>query len=166
LSGDGQTFILLENYTGRVVTAGRDANVDIYLNQIRVVPGPAIQVKAIELQFDDQPVADALDQIYQMQQEPGLQHIFVSGDIVVSDTAGDGESLLRADYAQNSVRKVRAYPNGHYGLQYLTAAEFIGLANVQVANGDLVVVATYVSPAAGPTATPLPSPPPVSEAGQ
>ncbi len=162
VSAADQTLILLDRYTGRILAAGRDAGVDVYLNRIRVVAGSAVQIKAIELHLAGQPLADALPQIYQMQQEPGLQHILISGDIVVSSTG----SQLQQDYTQTGVPKIQAHEDGHDSLQYLTAADLIALGNVQVANGDLVVVATYVTPAAGPTATPLPSPPPLSEEGQ
>jgi hypothetical protein len=163
VSGEGQTLILIDRYTGRILSAGRDVNVDVHLNRIRVVAGPAVQVKAIEVPLNNQSLADLLDPIYQMQQEPGLQHILISGQIVVPGSTQESQPSLRADLTQTGVPKIQVEGDGQYRLQYLTAAELIALANVQVSNGDLVVVATYVSPAAGPTATPLPSPPPPSE---
>ncbi|MGD9404253.1 MAG: hypothetical protein PVH95_03800, partial [Anaerolineae bacterium] len=64
------------------------------------------------------------------------------------------------------LRKVRRDGGTHYSLHYLDAAELIGLAEVRVQTAELVIVATYVPAQAGPTATPLPSPPATRESTQ
>jgi inner membrane protein len=161
LNADGPGLILRDTFTGKVLTAGRGPDDNLYLNWINVLPGSAAVVKPVEVHLQDQPLADALPIIYEMQDEPGLQHIFVSGDISVSDPVGDSHPGLGVDYDQTNLRKVTAGEEpGHHVLRFLTAAELIELANVPVASADLVIVATYASPATGPTATPLPEPAP------
>lgn len=154
LNARGESFILLDRYTGRVFTAGRSAEDDLYASRLGVVTGAPAQIKAVEAHLEDQLLADALPLLYQMEQEPGLEHIFVSGQVVLPDAE---EGALEPDYTQTSLRKVQVEAPGHYSLHYLTAAELIELAAVPVARADLVIVATYLQVPAGPTPTPLPT---------
>jgi inner membrane protein len=154
----GSSFIMRDGYTGQVFTAGQGASDNLYLNRVTVTAGSAIQVKPVEIRLQDQSLADVLPVVYGMQREPGLQHIFVSGDLIMP--ADGAEGGLSADYSQTHLRQIQVRGPGHYGLYYLPASELIELANIQVQVADLLVVATYVIPAAGPTATPLPLPPP------
>jgi hypothetical protein len=89
-----------------------------------------------------------------MQSEPGIQHIYVSGDVILP--TGMEAAPLPLDYSERSIRHIQSPEPGHYIFQYLTAGDLIGLANVQVASADLVIVATYASVTAEPTVTPLP----------
>ncbi len=163
LTASGQSFIMLDRFTGRVFTAGRAADDNLYVNGISLQTGSSARIKPVELHLEGQFLAEVLPAVYQMQREPGLQHIFVSGDVVVPLSQEDSEPALRADYAQTQLRKIQARGDEHYRLNYLSASELIELANLRVEIADLVIVATYESPATGPTPTPLPSPPPVSE---
>jgi hypothetical protein len=104
----------------------------------------------------------ALPTIYQMQREPGLQHIFVSGDLLVPVSQGTAKTSLKIDNAQTSIRKIQSPEPGHYTLRYLTAAELIDLANVWVDSADLVIVATSTGVDGKATPTPLPSPSPMT----
>jgi hypothetical protein len=102
---------------------------------------------------------EALLPLYQMELEPGLQHIYISGEIrsaLNNRTPGKG---LQVDLDHTRLRKIDSPDEGRYILRHLTAAELIELADVFVEFGNLVVVATYTVPAAGPTPTPLPLPP-------
>jgi membrane-bound metal-dependent hydrolase YbcI (DUF457 family) len=158
LSAQGESFVLLDRYTGRVFTAGRSGEDNLYAQRLSVVTGAAIDIKAVEVQLEEQQVAEALPVLYQMEQEPGLEHIFVSGDLVVA-TPEAGDLSLRPDYAQTRLRKIQLEAPGHYTLHYLTAAELIELAAVPVASADLVIVATYLTAPSGPTPTALPTAP-------
>jgi inner membrane protein len=163
LNAAGESFIMLDRFSGKVFTAGRSDDDDLYLNHITLQPGASAQTRAVEVHLQNQPLLEALPVVYLMQQEPGLQHIYVSGDVVVPRLQdGDGPTLP-VDYAQTRLRKIQSPNPGHYTLHYLTASELIELANVQADTADLVVVATYVSPEGEPTPTPLPSPPPLSK---
>lgn len=164
LNASGGSFLVLDRYTGKIFTAGRSASDNFYLNRISLVPGDATRVKPVEVHLEGQRLADALPTVYEMQREPGLQYTYVSGDVVVPALQDVVSSGLQVDYAQTSLRKIQAHDTGHYSLHYLTASELIELANLEVEIADLVIVATYVSPVTGPTATPLPSPPPMSGA--
>ena len=158
-----QSFIMLDRYDGRVFTAGRTSAENLYLNTVRVVTGQPIQVKPIEIQLRDQPLAEALAIVYQMQREPGLQHIFVLGQVTVSasqDVRDLGPSL-HVGHNQTELQRIQSSGEGHFDLNYLGASDLIAMANTQVVTANLVIIATYVSPASGPTATPLPSPPPI-----
>ncbi len=161
LNAVGQSFILLDRYSGTVFSAGRAASDNFYLDRITVLAGSPVQIRPVELVLRSEPLAGALPLLYQMQREPGLQHIFISGDLILP--AGQ-EGSLPVDYAQTRLRKVVPLEAGHYRLHYLTAAELIELAAVPVEIADLVIVATCVEREAGPTVTPLPSPPPTAEA--
>ncbi|MGD8517174.1 MAG: metal-dependent hydrolase [Anaerolineae bacterium] len=158
LNAQGESFVLLDRYTGRVFTAGRSGEDNLYAHRLSVVTGAPADIKAIEVQLEDQQVAEALPVLYQMQQEPGLEHIFVSGDVVLAN-AEEGNLALRPDYAQTRLRKIRLEAPGHYTLHYLTAAELIELAAVPAASADLVIVATYLTVPSGPTPTALPTAP-------
>jgi hypothetical protein len=167
---------MLDRYTGRLFSAGRSADDNLYLNRIDLVAGAPVEVKAVEIHLEDTTLAELLPVLQQMQREPGLEHIYVSGDLISAqpptrgDTTGSSveetgdqpnmsTSELTPDYAQTSLRKITQAGPDHFTLRYLTAAELIERANVHVDMADLVVVATYVKPATGPTATPLPLPP-------
>lgn len=157
LNARGQSLILLDHYSGSIFTAGQGAADDLYLNRLTVQQGAAVNIKPVQIRLQAQPLAEALPILYQMQTEPGLQHIFISGDLVLPAGA-DPDPRLRPDHRQMEVRRIVAQGDGHYSLHYLTAAEMIALAGVPVETADLLIVATYTSPADGPTATPLPSP--------
>jgi hypothetical protein len=157
LNATGQTLVMLDRYTGRVFTAGRSATDHLYLNRITLLAGEPARIKPVEIQLQAQPLADALPTLYAMQSEPGLQHIYISGDLIMPS------STLPVDYAQMQIRRIEADGVGRYALHYLTASALIELANLQVESADLVIIATYAGPTTGPTATPLPSPPPTPE---
>jgi membrane-bound metal-dependent hydrolase YbcI (DUF457 family) len=159
LNISGSSFIMRDGYTEQVFTAGQGAADNLYLNWVSVAAGSAIQAKPVEIRLQDQTLANLLPVVYQMQREPGLQHIFISGDITISLAGGAGDGLS-PDYSQTHLRQIQAQGPGHYSIHYLPASKLIELANTQVQLADLLVVATYAIPAAGPTATPLPSPPP------
>jgi hypothetical protein len=159
LSAFGDSFVLHDRYTGKVFTAGRSATDNLYLNRIRVVSGAPVRVKAVEIELEDQSLADALPVLYEMQREPGVEHIFVSGDITLLAQQDVASPALSVDYAQTSLRRIESPEPGHYRLRYLTASDLIDLGNLGVERGSLVIVATYTEPTNGPTATPLPLPP-------
>jgi hypothetical protein len=163
LNAAGESLIMLDRYTGQVFIAGQGAADDLYLNRIAIVQGSGVNIKPVEIRLADQFLGEALPTVYQMQPEPGLQHIFVSGDVVVPPGAVGAGSPLETDYSQTELRRIVSRGEGHYRLEYLTAADLIALAGVHVDRADLLVVATYASPPAGPTATPLPEPTPVEE---
>jgi inner membrane protein len=159
LNAAGPTLVMLDRYTGRVFTAGHAATDHLYLNRITLLAGDPARIKPVEVQLRAQRMADALPVLYQMQLEPGLQHIFVSGDVILPTLQEVISPTLRVDYSQTQVRRIEAGGPGHYTLHYLAASDLIALANLQVESADLVVVATYAGPTTGPTVTPLPSPP-------
>jgi inner membrane protein len=163
LNARGESFVMLDRFTGKVFAAGRGADDNLYLNRIRLQVGPPVRIQAVELHLQDEPLAEALPDVYQMEREPGLQHIYVSGDVVLRPRADNAPPSLSSSHAQTTMRHVQRV-NGdpiaeHYRLQYLTAAELIQLAQLEVKSADLVIVATYVQDAPSPTPTPLPSPP-------
>lgn len=164
LNAVGESFVMLDCYDGKVFTAGRSPGDDLYLNRISLQPGPSASVKPVEIQLRGQLLADALPVVYQMQREPGLQHIYVTGDIVVP-AKEDGAGLnFEVDLAQTGLRRIVAENDaGHYSFHYLTASDLIELVNLPVEAADLVIVATYASATSGPTVTPLPSPPSTPE---
>jgi hypothetical protein len=158
LSASGKSMIMLDRYTGWVFAAGQSASDNLYLNQMTVLEGAAANIKPVEVHLHDQRLGDALPTVYQMQPEPGLQHVFVSGDVILP--AGSApDPRLEPDYSQTQLRRIVLGGAGHYALHYLTASNLVGLADLRVATADLVIVATYASPPVGPTATPLPEPP-------
>jgi membrane-bound metal-dependent hydrolase YbcI (DUF457 family) len=159
LNALGSSYVMLDRYTGRVFRAGRAPEDHLYVHRITVLSGGAVQVKPAEVHLEAQALADALPIVYQMQREQGLQHIFVSGDVILSQADGETAPALRPEYPQTRLPRVEALEGRRYRLNYLTAAELIGLASVQVQTADLVIVASSVRPAPGPTVTPLPSPP-------
>ncbi len=168
LNAAGPSFVMLDRYTGRVFTAGRTASDNLYLNRITLRTGSPVRIKAVEAQIHDQALAEALPVVYEMQREPGLQHIYISGDVVVpappAPMSGAVVSpTLHANLAQTSLRRIQSLGPGHFSLHYLTAGEAIELGNVQVETADLVIVATYTDAAPGPTVTPLPAPDPALE---
>jgi hypothetical protein len=163
LNAAGESFVMLDRFSGKVFTAGRSDDDDLYLNQITLQPGASTQTRAVEVHLQDQPLLEALPVVYLMQREAGLEHIYVSGDVVVPHLQDGGGLTLPLDYAQTRLRKIQSPNPGHYTLHYLTASELIELANIQADTADLVIVATYVSPEGEPTPTPLPSPPPLPE---
>jgi membrane-bound metal-dependent hydrolase YbcI (DUF457 family) len=163
LNAAGESFILLDRFDGTVFTGGRGAEDNLYLNRISLRTGPSIRVKPSEIHLKDQSLASSLAVIYEMQREPGLEHVYVSGDVFLPLLPDAVSPVLPADYAQTRLRRIQAHEGGHYSFHYLTARDLIDLANVKVELADLVIVATYTSPASGPTVTPLPSPPPTPE---
>jgi hypothetical protein len=154
LNAGGSSFVLLDRFTGQVFTAGRGAQDDLYINSISLQTGDQVRVKPAEIRLKGEPLAHALPVLYEMQAEPGVQHIYVSGDLLLAP----GSPGLTADYSQTSLRRVRELEPGHYSLRYLTAADLIAIADLQVAMAELLAVGTYAVPASGPTATPLPFP--------
>jgi membrane-bound metal-dependent hydrolase YbcI (DUF457 family) len=156
LNASGESFILLDRFDETIFTGGRGAQDNLYLNRISLRTGPSIRVKPTEIHLEDQSLATGLAVVYEMQREPGLEHIYVSGDVFLPLPLDTTDPVLPADYAQTKLRRIRAHNGGHYTFHYLTASDLVALANVQVELADLVIVATYTSPASGPTVTPLP----------
>lgn len=159
LSTTGDSYVLLDRYTRRIFTAGQSPQDHVYLNSITLQAGSQVQIKPVEIQVRDQPLSAGLAVLYEMQREPGLVRIYVFGELVVraDPTGGGPEELARVEHRLTNVPRIEAeQQSGHYRLQYLTAADLIGLANTEVQTADLLVVATCSSPPAGPTATPLP----------
>ena len=158
LSAVGQSFVMLDRYSGRVFTAGQGASDNLYLNRVSVVSGAPIRVKPVEVHIEDGELKEALPVLYEMQGEPGLQHIFVSGDIVLPQGDGGSEPALRPDLSQTTLRRIQEVGPGHYVLRFVTAAQLIDLAGLRVDNAELVIVATYYSAPdpTEPTVTPLP----------
>jgi membrane-bound metal-dependent hydrolase YbcI (DUF457 family) len=157
------SYLLLDRYTREVFTAGQTADDNVYLTRIVLRTGPSIVVKPVESHLDDQRLSEALGIIYEMQREPGLQHIYVSGELVLAESQETVAVTLWEDLSQTSLRRVQQQGEAHYRVQYLTASEFIELAEVHVETAELLIVATYVPTEAGPTVTPLPSPPATKE---
>jgi membrane-bound metal-dependent hydrolase YbcI (DUF457 family) len=151
LNASDESFLILDNFTGHIFRAGRSPEDDFYLSSISLAVGDAVRVKPVEVHLADQPLAEALSVLYQMQRETGLLTIFVSGDVRTA-------ASLPLDEAQDRLPKIQSGEPGQYTLHYLTAAELIALAGVPVETADLVIFATYASPAVGPTVTPLPMP--------
>jgi inner membrane protein len=160
LNARGESLVMLDRFTGKVFTAGQGPEDDLYLNRIRLQPGSPVRVQAVEVQLRDELLASALPAIYQMEREPGLQHIFVSGDLFLSEDGSTAGAPLEPSYAQTGLRRVQPGDGGprHFQLRYLTASELIELAGVGVDSADLIITATYVPDEAGPTPTPLPTP--------
>jgi inner membrane protein len=153
----GDSYVLLDRYTRRIFTAGRSGQDHVYLQSIGLQPGSQVQIKPVEIQLKEQPLSAGLAVLYDMQREPGLVHIYAFGDLVtITDPAG-GLPELPLEHSLTSLPRIEAEQQSrHCRLQYLTAAELIALANTEVETADLLIVATYSSPPAGPTATPLP----------
>ncbi len=158
LNAAGESFVMLDRFSGRVFSAGRGEEDNVYLDRIVLQSGPAVTVKPVEIRLERRPLSDVLNTLYEMQVEAGLQHIYVSGELLLPAGQEATPSMLEVDYGQTSLRRVQLHEAGHYSLHYLTAGELIDLSALQVEVADLVIVATYVSPAAGPTVTPLPLP--------
>jgi len=158
LNAAGESFVMLDRFSGMVFSAGRHKEDNVYLDRIVLQSGPAVTVKPVEVRLERQPLSDILDMLYEMQAEAGLQHIYVSGELLLAAGQPVTASMPKADYSQTSLRRIQMHEAEHYSLRYLTAGELIDLAGLQVEFADLVIVATYVSPAAGPTVTPLPAP--------
>lgn len=153
LNATGSSFVLLDRYTGGIFTAGRSAHDNLYVNSINLQTGETIRVKPADIQLAGESLASALPLLYQLQAEPGLEHIYVSGDLLLApDSPG-----LPVDYSQTSLRRIEEVAPSHYRLRYLTAAELIKLAALRVETADLLIVGTYAVPATGPTVTALPA---------
>lgn len=157
LSAAGESYVLLDRYTGNVFSAGRSSDDNLYLNRISLQTGSAVSIKPVELHLHDQLLADALPVLYEMQREPGLQHIYVSGDIIIASNPEPGMPALQQDYAQTSLRRIQAHEARHFSLHYLTAGDLIALASIPVETANLIFVASSATPPSGPTATPLPT---------
>ena len=154
LNAEGSSLILLDRYDGTVFSAGRGAGDDFYVDGISLSTGSAVQIKSVEVHLEGQYLAEALPVLYAMQKEPGLEHIFVSGELL---TDAEVESPLVPSLSRSRLRPIEMVSSpGHHRLNYLTAVELRELAEVLVRTADLMVVATYRTPAEGPTATPLP----------
>ncbi len=156
------SYVLLDRYTGKVFTAGHSPQDHVYLDSINLQTGSQVQIKPVEILLEDQPLSAGLPVLYEMQREPGLQYIYVFGDVLLPAGTGVG---LPLDHTLTGVPRIQAEELAHYRLQYLPAAELIALAYAEVKTANLLVVATCISPPAGPTATPLPLPPTGGEAG-
>jgi hypothetical protein len=159
LNAHGTSYIMLDRYTGRIFTAGRNAEDNLYLNYIDLQAGDTVIIKPAEIHLDQQALADALPIVYQMQREPGVQYIYASGQLQLPSNEEDTLLSLPTNYAPTDMRRIQRDAPDHYTLRYLSAAELIELGDIQVESADLVIFATYVSPTTGPTATPLPTPP-------
>ena len=156
LNARDQSYVVLDRYSGDIFTAGLTSEVNVYLNRITLRSGSSVVIKPVEVHLEHQSLGDATAIVYEMQRDPGLQHIYVTGDIALStlhDTTGSG---LQADHAQNHLQKIQEQDTGRFSLQYLSAAELIAIADLQVETADLIIVGTYTRPATGPTVTPLP----------
>ena len=151
LNASGESFLILDRFTGRIFRAGRSPEDDFYLGSISLTVGDAVRVKPVEVHLANQPLADALPVLYEMQREPGLLYIYVSGDVRT-------DVSLPPDDVQDRLPKIQTVEPEQYTFHYLTAAELIALADMPVETADLLLFATYTNPATGPTATPLPSP--------
>lgn len=158
LNASDQSYIMLDRYSGRIFTAGLTSEDNVYLNRIVLQSGPSVLVKPVEVHLEHQPLGDTLDIVYEMQREPGLQHIYVTGDLSLTELQDPSGPTLQADLGQNRLRRILPHGLGHYSLHYLSAPKLIELAGIQVEAADLVIVATYARPATGPTVTPLPPP--------
>ena len=157
------SYLLLDRYTREIFAAGQATDDNVYLTRIVLRTGPSIVIKPVESHLEDQRLSEALGIVYEMQREPGVQHIHVSGELVLAESQESGAALLWEDLSQTSLRKVQQQDDAHYRLQYLTASEFIELGEVHVEIAELLIVATYVPAEAGPTVTPLPSSPATKE---
>jgi len=152
------SFLLLDRYTREVFTAGQTAADNVYLTRVVLRSGSPTVIKPVEIHLEDETLSEALGIVYQMQHEPGLKYIYVSGELVLARSQ-QSTALPQVDLSQTNLRKVQQQSEASYGLQYLTASEFIELAAVHIETAELLIVATYVPAEAGPTVTPLPSPP-------
>ncbi|MGC9332552.1 MAG: hypothetical protein ACP5JJ_00270, partial [Anaerolineae bacterium] len=86
-------------------------------------------------------------------------YIYVSGYVVLPTSEESTQpDLMPTDYAPAELRRIQTDGPGRYTFQYVTAAQLVELSGVKVESAELVIFATYISPASGPTATPLPSP--------
>ncbi|MGD8474192.1 MAG: metal-dependent hydrolase [Anaerolineae bacterium] len=166
LNAADDSYLLLDRYTREIFTAGRTADDNVYATRIVLRAGSPVVVKPVEIHLKEQRLSEALDIVYEMQLEPGLKYIYVSGELLLAGSQDTGAGLLWEDLSQTSLRKVRRDDEIRYSLHYLDAAELIGLAEIRVQTAELVIVATYVPAQAGPTATPLPSPPATREPTQ
>lgn len=153
-----QSLILLDRYSGALLSGGHSAGDQLYLSRVSFLTGPEVRIKPVEVNLREEKLAGALPVIYQMQREPGLQYIFASGDVVVPVSDEQAEPQLSGSRAQTRLPKIQDLGNGHFRLRYLTASELIDLGELQVAAADLVITATSTARTGGPTPTPLPQP--------
>jgi hypothetical protein len=160
------SYFLLDRYTREIFTAGQTANDNAYLTRVVLRAGSHIVVKPVEIHLENKKLSEALSIVYEMQREPGLEFIYVSGELVLAGSQQSTASPLQVDLSQTSLRRIEQQSAAHYTLQYLTASEFIALAEVDVETAELVIVATYVPSEADPTVTPLPSPQTTTEPSQ
>jgi membrane-bound metal-dependent hydrolase YbcI (DUF457 family) len=158
LNTSDQSFIVLDRYSGELFTAGRSGYDNVHLNRIILQSGPSVLVKPVEVHLEQQPLGDALNIVYEMQAEPGVQHIYVTGDLLLPEPGNATNPALQADHSLTALRRIRAHELGRYSLHYLSAAQLIELADLQIEVADMIIVATYARPATGPTATALPPP--------
>ncbi|MFN2183693.1 MAG: metal-dependent hydrolase [Anaerolineae bacterium] len=166
LNASGESYIVLDRFSGEIFRAGRNAVDNVYLNRIVLRSGPSVLVKPFELHLQNERLSDALGILYDMQREPGLLHIYVSGNVMLPDVQSSDSPTLRQDESLTTLRKIQLHEDGSYSLHYLSAAELIRLGNLRVESGEIIIVATYARPASGPTATPLPPLPATREPAQ
>jgi membrane-bound metal-dependent hydrolase YbcI (DUF457 family) len=166
LNATGESYIVLDRFSGEIFRAGRNAGDNVYLDRIVLRAGSSVLVKPVELHLENEFLSDALGILYNMQREPGLLHIYVSGNVVLPDAQSSDGPTLRQDDSLTTLRKIQSHEDGSYSLHYLSAAESIQLGNLRVETGELIIVATYARPASGPTATPLPPLPSAEEPAQ
>ena len=159
LNAREQSYVVLDRYSGKIFTAGRTREDNVYLNRVSLQVGPSVVIKPVEAHLERQSLGDATAIVYEMQKDPGLQHIYVTGELVLSTLHDATNPVLRADHGQAGLPKIQEHELGHFGLYYLSAAELIEIADLQVETADLVIVGTYARPATGPTVTPLPAMP-------
>lgn len=158
LGSIGESMVMLDRYTGRVFRAGRGPEDHLYLNHLTIVAGSSAVAKPAEVSLRDQLLVEALPVVYEMQSEPGLQHVYISGEIVLPEAVACDVLGVSLEPGQMQLRRMIEEGAGRCIVRYLTASELVAMASVQVQAAELVIVATVVTPPAGPTATPLPSP--------
>ena len=162
LNAVDESYLLLDRYTREIFRAGQTAGDNVFLTRVVLRAGSPAVVKPVEIHLENQTLLEALDTVYEMQREPGLKHIYVSGELVLASSQEAGAKVWE-DLSLTGLRKIKRDDEEHYSLYYLDAAELIELAEVRVRTAELVIVATYVPAEAGPTVTPLPSPPAARE---
>jgi hypothetical protein len=159
LGSSGRSLVMLDRYTGAVFSAGRDGGDDLYVSRISLATGSTAQIKPVVMELHGQPLGDALPIVYEMQREPGLQYIYVSGE-VAPETNQDGTTLALLDHSGTGLRRIVQVSEGLYRFRWLTASDLVAMARLRVASGELVIVSTVAHNQLSITATPLPSPPP------
>ncbi len=156
LNARDQSYVVLDRYSGMIFTAGQTSEDNVYLNRVILQRGSSIVIKPVDIHLERQSLGDATDVVYEMQRDPGVQHIYVTGDLVLSTLNDTANSALQADYGQTHLQQIQEHGMGRFSLHFLSAADLLKLADLQVETADLIIVGTYARPATGPTVTPLP----------